>query len=213
MASKIVRNRLKEIAENNSADPGKFVVSVCDRVTNRKLWRFSLITFWATEKFRQDLLNIARTTLSSKILRTDKDHFAKLCVDAVLRLKGSKNLDAIHIIKKTGGSLAQSRLEDGFILEKKIGVGCPKRIENAKILIANTAMDTDKIKVFSAKVSVDSVAAVAEIEEAERVRRTPSPITQSEVFIYISLLLIRNECGLRLKRLSTMELIVSLTDN
>jgi chaperonin GroEL (HSP60 family) len=32
-------------------------------------------------------MNIARTTLSSKILTHDKDHFAKLCVDAVLRLK------------------------------------------------------------------------------------------------------------------------------
>lgn len=26
----------------------------------------------------------------------------------------------------------------GFILDKKIGVNCPKRIENANILIANT---------------------------------------------------------------------------
>ena len=35
----------------------------------------------------------------------------------------------------------------GFLLEKKIGVNQPKKIENARILIANTAMDTDKIKV------------------------------------------------------------------
>ena len=35
----------------------------------------------------------------------------------------------------------------GFLLEKKIGVNQPKRLENARILIANTAMDTDKIKV------------------------------------------------------------------
>lgn len=35
----------------------------------------------------------------------------------------------------------------GFLLDKKIGVNQPKRIENAKILIANTGMDTDKIKV------------------------------------------------------------------
>ena len=34
----------------------------------------------------------------------------------------------------------------GFLLEKKIGVNQPKRINDAKILIANTAMDTDKIK-------------------------------------------------------------------
>lgn len=32
-------------------------------------------------------------------------------------------------------------------MDKKIGVNQPKRIENAKILIANTGMDTDKIKV------------------------------------------------------------------
>ena len=31
-------------------------------------------------------MNIARTTLSSKILQGDKDHFAKLCVEAVLKL-------------------------------------------------------------------------------------------------------------------------------
>ena len=53
----------------------------------------------------QDLLNIARTTLSSKILTHDKDHFAELAVDAVLRLRGSTNLEAIQIIKKPGGTL------------------------------------------------------------------------------------------------------------
>jgi chaperonin GroEL (HSP60 family) len=37
--------------------------------------------------FRQDLFNIARTTLSSKVLAQDKDYFANLAVDAVLRLK------------------------------------------------------------------------------------------------------------------------------
>ena len=58
-----------------------------------------------TAAFRKDLLNIARTTLSSKILTQDKDLFAELAVDAVLRLKSSGNLDAINIIKKAGGTL------------------------------------------------------------------------------------------------------------
>jgi chaperonin GroEL (HSP60 family) len=31
-------------------------------------------------------MNISRTTLSSKILQGKKHHFAKLCVDAVLKL-------------------------------------------------------------------------------------------------------------------------------
>ena len=39
------------------------------------------------EKFKEDLLNIARTTLSSKILMQHRDHFANLAVKAVLRLK------------------------------------------------------------------------------------------------------------------------------
>lgn len=39
------------------------------------------------EKFRIDLMKIAMTTLSSKILSQDKEHFAKLAVDAVMRLK------------------------------------------------------------------------------------------------------------------------------
>jgi hypothetical protein len=39
------------------------------------------------KKFKNDLMNIARTTLSSKILTQYKDHFSALCVDAVLRLK------------------------------------------------------------------------------------------------------------------------------
>ena len=55
--------------------------------------------------FRKDLMNIARTTLSSKILTHDKDHFANLACDAVMRLKGSGNLEMIQLIQKPGGSL------------------------------------------------------------------------------------------------------------
>ena len=64
-------------------------------------------------RFQEDLLNIARTTLSSKLLTHHKDHFAKLAVNAVMRLKGSGNLEAIHIIKKLGGSLTDCYLDEG----------------------------------------------------------------------------------------------------
>jgi hypothetical protein len=59
-------------------------------------------------------------------------------------------------------------LFSSFILDKKIGVGQPKRIENAKILVANTPMDTDKIKIYGARVRVDSMSKVADIEAAEK---------------------------------------------
>ncbi|RHZ47472.1 hypothetical protein Glove_579g4 [Diversispora epigaea] len=120
------------------------------------------------ETFHKDLFNIARTTLSSKVLSQDKNYFAKLAVDAVLRLKGSTNLENIQIIKKVGGKLTDSYLDEGFILDKKIGVNQPKRIEKAKILVANTPMDTDKIKVFGARVKVDSTGKLAELERAEK---------------------------------------------
>ena len=41
----------------------------------------------SADKFRTDLMNVAITTLSSKILSQDKEYFAELAVDAVLRLK------------------------------------------------------------------------------------------------------------------------------
>merc|ERR1712070_561125 len=81
---------------------------------------------------------------------------------------GSNNLENIQIIKKPGGSLKDSFLANGFILDKKPGIGQPTRMENAKILLANTSMDTDKIKIFGSRVRVDSMAKVAEIEEAEK---------------------------------------------
>ena len=120
--------------------------------------------------FREDLLNIARTTLSSKLLNQDKDKFATLAVDSVLRLQGSTNLDYIQIVKKKGASLQQSYLEEGFLLNKKIGVGQPKIMEDCKIMVANTPMDTDKIKIYGSRVRVDSMAKVAAIEEAEKAK-------------------------------------------
>lgn len=115
-------------------------------------------------------------------------------------------MDHIQIIKKVGGKLTDSYLDEGgwlisfgenstyakikshtgFILDKSIGTNCPKRVENARILIANTcvsshitlnekhsttlAMDTDKIKIFGARMKVDGTGKLAELERAERVR-------------------------------------------
>jgi len=118
--------------------------------------------------FREDLLKIAKTTLSSKLLQHEKTHFAELAVKAVLRLHGKPNLDYVQVIKKPGGSLKDSFLEEGFILEKRIGVGMPKVLEDCKVLVANCQMDTDKIKIYGARIKVDSFEAVAEIEKAEK---------------------------------------------
>ena len=81
-----------------------------ERLTNKKMhpqtiirgWRFAAQTALdallkaakdnrSNEKqFKLDLFNIAKTTLSSKIVLSDLDFFANLAVDAVLRLKVRK---------------------------------------------------------------------------------------------------------------------------
>lgn len=146
------------------------------------------------EAFRRDLKNIAMTTLSSKLLLHDRERFADLAVQAVLRLKGSGNLDYIKIIKKAGGTLGDSFLADGFILEKHISTGCPRRKENPKVLIANTPMDHDKIKIFGSKVRVDSMMKVAEIEEAEKqkMKRKVDKILAHKPDVFINRQLIYN---------------------
>lgn len=120
------------------------------------------------EKFKADLKNIAMTTLSSKLLKSEREKFAELAVQSVLRLKGSGNMDYIKIIKKPGGTLSDSYLADGFILQKTIATGCERIKENPRVMIANTQMDTDKVKIMGSKVKVDSIMKVAEIEEAEK---------------------------------------------
>jgi T-complex protein 1 subunit beta len=123
------------------------------------------------ETLRVNLLRIAETTLSSKLVTYEKKHFAKLAVDAIMRLssKDVRNLNHIQILKKPGGSLRDSYLEEGFLLDlKSPGIGQPRRVENAKILLANTSMDTDKVKIYGSRVKVDRLDKVAEIERAEK---------------------------------------------
>lgn len=69
---------------------------------------------------REDLLAIARTTLSSKILTHDKDHFASIAVDSVMCLKGRTNLEPIHIIKKAGATM-----RDSFLAEVRTAFNVP----------------------------------------------------------------------------------------
>ena len=100
----------------------------------------------------------------------DRQQFAELAVNAVLRLKGSGNIDFIKLIKKPGGTLKDSFIADGMILEKTIATGSQKSIKNPKVLVANTPMDHDKIKIMGSKVKVDSMTAIGEIEEAEKAK-------------------------------------------
>ncbi|MFS8010959.1 putative T-complex protein 1, beta subunit [Helianthus anomalus] len=98
----VLAGELLREAEKLAADCAR--KAFLDRVKDNKD-DAGCIELLMTSKFRSDLMRIAMATLSSKILSHDKEHFAKLVVDAVMRLKGSTNLEAIQIIKKAGGCL------------------------------------------------------------------------------------------------------------
>ncbi|KAF7294450.1 hypothetical protein MKEN_01437500 [Mycena kentingensis (nom. inval.)] len=167
-ASELLREAEKLIAQKIHPQTIVEGYRIAQAAALKALEKSAVDNFSDPTVFRRDLFNIARTTLSSKVLSQDKDYFANLAVDAVLRLKGSTDLEHIQIIKKVGGKLTDSYLDEGFILDKTIAVNSPKRLENAKILIANTSMDTDKIKIFGARVKVDGTGKLAELERAER---------------------------------------------
>jgi len=119
-------------------------------------------------KFKQDLINIAKTTLSSKIVTAELEFFSDLVVKAVLRLKGTVDLDMIQIVKRPGGSMRDSFLDDGFILDKKFGWTQLRTYEKPRIMIVNTGLDMDKIKIWGAKVKVHTIDELADIEVVEK---------------------------------------------
>lgn len=163
-------------------------------VAKKTLTDISMDNFDDEAKFKADLKNIALTTLSSKLLKSERELFANLAVESVLRLKGSGNLDYIKIIKKAGGTLSDSYLADGFILQKNISTGCERVKENPRVMIANTQMDTDKIKIMGSKVKVDSIIKVAEIEEAEKqkMKKKVNKILEYKPDVFINRQLIYN---------------------
>ena len=143
---------------------------------------------------RDYLMKIAKTTLSSKVLNQDKEYFANMVVDAVLRLNGKNDLNLIQIIKKIGDKLSNSYLDDGFILDKTISVNSPKEMKDCTILIANTPMDTDKIKVFGARVKADSTLQLSQIErvEKEKMKTKVDKIKSHGINVFVNRQLIYN---------------------
>lgn len=133
---------------------------------------------------REDLVKLVRTTLCSKVLKYDLEKFSNICVSAIEKLEGRNDLNLIQIIK-CSGNLEDSYLDEGFILKKDVEM---KEINKPKILVANTAMDHDKIKIFGAKVSVSSVSELAEMETVEkvRIREKVERIAQNNIDIFVN---------------------------
>jgi chaperonin GroEL (HSP60 family) len=116
------------------------------------------------------LANIAKTSMESKIVSVDSDILASLAVDATFAVaekpsaddeRGRNNqhlsvdLDNVKVHKKPGGAMRESSLIEGIIVDKEITHSeMPKRFDNARILLLNSALEIEKTE-FDAKISID----------------------------------------------------------
>ena len=99
----------------------------------------------------ETLKKVAKTALTSKAVHDAREYFAEIAVKAVKQIaekRGDKyyiDLDNIQIIKKYGGSLLDSLLVYGIVLDKEVvHPGMPRRVENAKIALIDAPLEIEK---------------------------------------------------------------------
>lgn len=109
------------------------------------------------------LNKIAMTSMASKLVATSSQVLSEIVIDAVLKVaeefdknKFKVDIDNIKVEKKAGGSLRDSQLIQGIVIDKEIvHVGMPKRIQGAKIALLNSALEIEKTE-FDAKLNISS---------------------------------------------------------
>ena len=114
-----------------------------------------------TANDKETLINIARTSMESKLISEDSDVLSKIVVDAILKITDTKNekstvdLDNIKVEKKAGGSMTDTALIKGIVLDKEIvHSGMPTKIQHAKIALINTALEIEKTE-MSAEIRIN----------------------------------------------------------
>jgi T-complex protein 1 subunit delta len=101
---------------------------------------------------RDQLIQNAITSLSSKVVSQHSDLLAPMAVDAVLRIIDKENdtnvdLRDIHVSKKLGGTVDDSELIDGLVfVDKKAShfAGGPSKIKDAKIGLIQFTLSAPK---------------------------------------------------------------------
>ena len=106
------------------------------------------------------LIDCARTAMGSKGVYGSRDELAKIAVDAVRKIvevRGERTIadvDQIKVEKRHGGTIADTRLIDGIIIDKERGhPRMPKEVKDAKIALLNSALEIKKTEIES-KISI-----------------------------------------------------------
>ena len=122
---------------------------------------------------RESLIKIAKTSMQSKLVSEDSVPLSKLVVDAILKIveidgdKYSVDLDNLKVEKKPGGSIDDTSLINGIILDKEVvPSGMPTKIEKARIALVNAALEVEKTE-MSAEIRISDPTQMQQFLEEE----------------------------------------------
>ena len=114
------------------------------------------------ENDKEDLIKVAKTSMQTKLVSRESDQIAELVVSACLQVSEKSDsvskldIDDIKVEKKAGGSLHDTKLIKGIVLDKEVvHGGMPKKVEKAKIALLNSALEIEKTE-FDAKINISS---------------------------------------------------------
>jgi thermosome len=120
------------------------------------------IAIKVTSNEKEQLIKIAKTSMQTKLVSKESDDLANIVVTAAQQVSESRNgstkvdLDDIKVEKKSGGSIKDTILIKGIVLDKEVvHGGMPKRVEKAKIALINSALEIEKTE-FDAKLNITS---------------------------------------------------------
>ncbi len=118
---------------------------------------------------REEVLKVAKTTVTSKSIAAYADHFGNIAYDAIRTIMYEENgkkkipIDEIKIEKKEGGSLTDTELIYGIVLDKEIvHHRMPRRVKDAKIALIAYPLELEKsefadVHILAAKQSIDAL--------------------------------------------------------
>jgi thermosome len=120
------------------------------------------------------LKKVAKIAMGSKLIAAAKDYLAEIVTDAVLSVyeerdgKRVVDLDNIKLEKKEGGSIFDTKLTRGLVIDKEVvHPDMPKLIKDAKIALIESALEIKKPEI-SSKIRVVSPTQVNEFLEQEK---------------------------------------------